>query len=133
MVVAFRRWIDEFTAGEGAVWSPRARALGGHADSTSSLCATPPRASRRTTLERRESHVAHCSACRGALENARRTKNGAEAAAVAALFVAGLSARARAAALALAAIGFATVKACVAVEEMMTVGQYPPPRNVHKG
>ena len=58
MVIAFRRWCDAFTEGQGAPWSP--------------IMGAPPitgalrRAPREEVLERRHSHVAHCAACTGA-------------------------------------------------------------------
>ena len=61
MVAAFHKWVQRYTAGEGAPWSPLgagevARAL-------------PARASQAEVLERYESHVKHCAACSGALAN----------------------------------------------------------------
>ena len=87
------------------------------------------RSSKAAVLERHDAHVAHCSACRGALRNARVTKQVSEWGVAAALLLAGAVARARAAALVLAALGFAAARLCAALEHAMTVGMYPPPRN----
>ena len=84
---------------------------------------------RAAVLERYDSHVAHCSACSGALATARRTKRAADLGTALALLVAGAVARARAGALLLAALGVLTSQLCAALEGMMTVGVYPPPRN----
>ena len=123
MVATFRRWVDEFTDGRGAPWSPLLRGTG------ASGGALPPRASREEVLERYHSHVAHCSACAGALANVRRTRAVAESAAALALLVSGLVARVRASALVLAALSFGAARACVALEERMRVGSHKPPRN----
>jgi hypothetical protein len=121
MVIAFRRWCDAFTEGQGAPWSP--------------IMGAPPitgalrRAPREEVLERRHSHVAHCAACTGALANTRRIRQLAEGAVAAFLLLAGGVARARGAALAAAAAAFAAARACTALEERMTVGLWTPPRN----
>ena len=91
--------------------------------------AAPHVASREEVLERLHSHVAHCSACSGALANVRRGRLLADVAVAAALLVAGGAARLRAAALTAAAVAFAAARACAALAERMTVGLYPPPRN----
>ena len=68
MVVAFRRWLDAYSEGEGALWSRVAPTT-----------ETPlRRASKEEVLERYLSHVAHCSACSGALRNIRTTMRLAE-------------------------------------------------------
>ena len=121
MVIAFRRWLDAFTAGGGAVWSPHMAGI--------APAAVPSRVSRDEVLERRESHVAHCAACSGALANARRGRLAADAVVVVALLAAGAVVRARAAALVGAALAFAVARACAQLEERMVVGKYPPPRN----
>lgn len=124
MVAAFRRWIDTYTGGTGAPWSGFLRSNGDGA------AAPPRRASKAEVLERYDSHVAHCSACSGALANARRLKQAAEGSVAAMLLVAGVVARARAAALVLAALCFAVARGCASLDEMMRLGEYPPPRNV---
>ena len=121
MVVAFRKWIDRFTDGQGAPWSE-------HMCGTAAR-AQPPRASREVVLERYDSHVAHCQACSGALANMRRVRVVADASLAVTLLVAGLVARARTAALVLAAISAAVARVCATLDERMRVGMYPPPRN----
>lgn len=130
MVVAFRRWIDAFTGGEGAQWSPHLREMGGWGDGSAVTTAPARRSSKAEVLERRDSHVAHCSACSGALMNARRVKRVADACVSIGLLVAGVVMRARTAALVLAALGFAVGRGCIRLEEVMHLGMYPPPRNV---
>ena len=87
------------------------------------------RATREEVLERRASHVAHCSACSGALSNAVKGRRGADAAVVASLMWAALMARWRAPALTLAATAYGVGRACESLEHRMTFGVYPPPRN----
>jgi len=119
MVVAFHRWVDEFTGGEGVCWSPLLAETGAAASS---------RASREEVLERLHSHVEHCHACSGALANMRRGRHLADAAAVVALAFAGMR-RAHPGALVVAALSFAVARACAQLETLMKVGRYPPPRN----
>ena len=126
MVAAFRRWIDAYTSGRGAPWS-KYYLPGAGGDGA----AAPLRqASKAAVLERYDSHVAHCSACSGALVAARRLQHIAEGGVAAALLAAGVFARARAVALVLAAVGFVVARACVGLDELMRLGKYPPPRNV---
>ena len=121
MVVAFRKWIGEFTDGKGAAWSAHLRTSGE---------IEPGRvATKEEVLERRRSHVDHCSACSGALANAQRGKLAAEVCVAASLLASGVVARARTAALVLAAISFAASRICAMLEQKMTLGKYPPPRN----
>ena len=131
MVVAFRRWIDRYTDGRGAPWSPhgRFRRSGSGAEAAEGLGMPWRRATREEVLERRASHVAHCSACSGALSNAVKGRRGADAAVVASLMWAALMARWRAPALALAATAYGVGRACESLEHRMTFGVYPPPRN----
>ena len=120
MVAAFHKWVQRYTAGEGAPWSPLgagevARAL-------------PARASQAEVLERYESHVKHCAACSGALANIRRTHRFAEVAVVIGLLSAALQ-HARTAGLVVAAISFAATRVCAVLDAKMRIGMYPPPRN----
>ena len=120
MVAAFHKWVQRYTAGEGAPWSPLgagevARAL-------------PARVSKAQVLERHESHVKHCAACSGALANIHRTHRFAEVAVVIGLLSAALK-RARTAGLVLAAISFAATRVCAVLDAKMRIGIYPPPRN----
>ena len=120
MVVAFRRWLDAYSDGEGALWSRVAPTT-----------ETPlRRASKEEVLERYLSHVAHCSACSGALRNIRTTMRLAEGGVVLGLLLAALRVRARPAALALAALSFGVARLCAVLDARMRVGRYPPPRNV---
>lgn len=123
MVIAFRRWLDAYTAGEGAPWSAWTAGRQTHAAGALQFD------SRDAVLERHESHVAHCSACSGALASMRRIKRTAEAAVAIALLAAGVATRVRAASLVLAALGFATARVCAELEAKMRTGKYPPPRN----
>jgi hypothetical protein len=90
----------------------------------------PRRESKERVLDRYDSHVAHCSACTGALANARRVRRVAEGSVAAMLLVGGIVTRVRGAALVFAALSFAVARACAAVDEAMRLGTYPPPRNV---
>jgi hypothetical protein len=121
MVIAFRRWLDQFTNGEGPRWSehlPRDR--------------TGPwrRSTREQVLERAESHVSHCSACSGALANALLGRRVAKTVFVGALALAGLVARLRSPACLVAALAFAAEALCASLVHRLAVGKYPPPRNV---
>ena len=122
MVIAYRRWLDKFTGGRGAPWSRY---------SARSVAAQPwRRASREEVLERFDSHVAHCSACRGALTNLIRGRRAADAAVAVALMLGACATRLRPHAMALAAVAYAVARACATLEGRMRVGRYPPPRNV---
>ena len=128
MVAAFRRWIDEYTAGKGAPWSLYLRSSG--EIDISDPIRPPRRETKERVLDRYDSHVTHCSACNGALANARRVRRVAEGSVAAMLLVGGIVTRVRGAALVFAALSFAVARACAAVDEAMRLGPYPPPRNV---
>ena len=121
MVIAFRRWIDKFTEGKGAAWSKFS--------SFNPCAATQHRASRQEVLERAKSHVEHCAACSGALSNAIKGRHAADSAVVVALLIASFVSRLRPTAFALAAVAYAVARACASLEQRMTHGIYPPPRN----
>ena len=54
MVIAFHRWLDKFTSGGGAPWSPQMVQTAGTPANV-----LPRRSSREEVLERYDSHVAH--------------------------------------------------------------------------
>ena len=101
---------------------------GGH-DADAVAAAVARRSTRKEVLEREHSHVAHCSACHGALTNARRGRSVANLTVIGALVLAGLVARLRGAMCLLAAAALATEKACASIERRLADGKYPPPRN----
>jgi len=136
MVIAFRRWLDQYTDGCGASWSdymPRA-ALRGSTGSTRSTGSNGQgewrRSTREEVLERMDSHVKHCACCSGALANLQKGRALAEATVVVGLAVAGLVTKLRGAGCVLSALAFAVGRACASLEARMRVGKYPPPRNI---
>uniref|UniRef100_A0A7S4C4M9 Pheophorbide a oxygenase domain-containing protein n=1 Tax=Chrysotila carterae TaxID=13221 RepID=A0A7S4C4M9_CHRCT len=126
IVIAFRRWLDDYTAGRGVAWSPM---LPADLETSANV-----RASKETLLERGDSHVQHCSCCQGALAFARRGRTASDVLLPLALLLTALSGNrvaARAGLVAAAAAGVAS-HACTAMQHKLLVGDYPPPRNARK-
>lgn len=126
-VVAYRRWLDEYTAGKGAPWTSHL---------PEAMAAPALSRNRRDLLDRGASHTEHCSSCSAALDAAQAGQPVLEAVAVAAI-LAGMVAGGeqesagslRPALAAIAAVAFAGRAALRTLEGKLLHGDYPPPRN----
>lgn len=122
-VRTWHTWLDKYTGGAGAPWSKFTPAA--------SFVAASLASTRHDVLERRGSHVEHCTYCSGALRNAKSLRALTDALVVIGLLADGLIAprASRARGVLLAAAAFAVGRVCGEVERRLTSGKVTPPRN----